>query len=42
MTVYKLRHRMNGNIITIIANPLDDFMIQKSNGITVYQGKIQP
>ena len=42
LTVYKLRHRMNGNTITIIANPLDDFMIQKSNGVTVYQGKIQP
>lgn len=42
MTFYKLRHRMNGNIIVINASPIDDFMIQKSNGVIVYSGKIQP
>lgn len=41
-TFYKLRHRVNGNIIVITASPVDDFMTQKTNGKVVYSGKIQP
>lgn len=36
----KLRHRSNGSIITIQASVIDDFMVQRSNGKIVYQGKI--
>lgn len=40
-TFYKLKHLSNGNVITITASPIDDFMTQKTNGIITYSGKCQ-
>lgn len=37
----KLRHRSNGNIVTITAFPQADRMMQKANGRVVYDGPIQ-
>lgn len=44
MTYYifaKLRHRANGNVVTITAYPHMDRMIQKTNGKVTYSGTIQ-
>lgn len=38
----KLVHLKNGNIITINANHINDYMVQKTNGKITYQGQIQP
>lgn len=37
----KLRHRSNGNIVTLTAFPQADRMMQKANGRVVYDGPIQ-
>lgn len=39
---FKLRHRLNGNIIVISAEPMRNTMIQRTNGQLTYQGQIQP
>lgn len=39
---FKLRHRMNGNVITISAEPFRNEMVQRTNGTVTYSGKIQP
>lgn len=38
----KLRHKSNGSVITLAVSIADNFMVQKSNGVKVYSGKIQP
>lgn len=37
----KLRHRTNGNIVTLTAFPQSNRMMQKTNGRVVYDGPIQ-
>lgn len=37
----KMRHRTNGNVVTITAYPKADRMMQKTNGHVVYDGPIQ-
>lgn len=37
----KMRHRTNGNVVTITAYPKADRMMQKTNGRVVYDGPIQ-
>lgn len=37
----KLRHRSNGNIVTLTAFPQSNRMMQKTNGRVVYDGPIQ-
>ena len=37
----KLRHRTNGNVVTITAYPHMDKMVQKTNGKVTYSGTIQ-
>lgn len=39
---FKLRHRLNGNVITISAEPFRNEMVQRTNGTVTYSGKIQP
>lgn len=37
----KLRHKTNGNVVTINANPHSNKMVQKTNGKVTYSGTIQ-
>jgi hypothetical protein len=39
---YKLRHRLNGNVITISAEPFRNWMVQRTNDKITYTGPIQP
>lgn len=39
---YKLRHRLNGNVITISAEPFRNWMVQRTNDKMTYSGNIQP
>lgn len=39
---YKLRHRLNGNVITISAEPFRNWMVQRTNDKVTYSGPIQP
>lgn len=38
----KLVHLKNGNMVTINANHIENYMVQKTNGKITYQGQIQP
>lgn len=42
LVCYALKHASNGKRITISAKPVDDFMVQKSDGVVTYKGIIQP
>lgn len=39
---YKLRHRLNGNVIIISAEPFRNKMVQRTNDVVTYSGMIQP
>lgn len=39
---YKLRHRLNGNVIVISAEPYRNLMVQRTNNVVTYSGTIQP
>lgn len=39
---YKLRHRLNGNVIVISAEPFRNKMVQRTNDVVTYSGMIQP
>lgn len=39
---YKLRHRLNGNVIVISAEPFRNKMVQRTNDVVTYDGMIQP
>lgn len=36
----KLRHKSNGSVITLAVSIADNFMVQRTNGKSVYKGKI--
>lgn len=39
---YKLRHRLNENVIVISAEPFRNWMVQRTNDKVTYSGPIQP
>lgn len=39
---YKLRHRLNANVIVISAEPFRNWMVQRTNDKVTYTGPIQP